>query len=193
MEVIPVRKKINKTDGIFPMPVLMVATYNADGSVNVMNAAWGTMQERDTVVLNLSETHKTMENIRARGAFTVSIADAAHVVEADYFGVVSGNDVPNKFEASGLTAQKAETVDAPVINEFPLCMECRFIEFQDGEYGCGVIGKVVNLTADERVMPGGKLDMSLVNAIAYDPYTHGYYKVTERVGEAFGDGLKLKK
>ena len=187
------RKKINKTDGIFPMPVLMIATYNADGSVNVMNAAWGTMQERDTVVLNLSETHKTMENIRARGAFTVSIADAAHVVEADYFGVVSGNDVPGKFEASGLTAQRAELVDAPVINEFPLCMECEFIEFQDGEYGCGVIGKVVNLTADERVMPGGKLDMSLVNAIAYDPYTHGYYKVTERVGEAFGDGLKLKK
>ena len=187
------RKKINKTDGIFPMPVLMVATYNEDGSVNVMNAAWGTMQERDTVALNLSETHKTVKNIKARGAFTVSIADAAHVVEADYFGVVSGNQVPNKFENSGLTATKAEMVDAPVINEFPLCMECEFVEFQDGEYGCGVIGKVVNLTADERVMPGGKLDMSLVNAIAYDPYTHGYYKVTERVGEAFGDGLKLKK
>ena len=193
MEVIPVRKKINKTDGIFPMPVLMIATYNADGSVNVMNAAWGTMQERDTVVLNLSEDHKTVENIRARGAFTVSIADADHVTEADYFGVVSGNDTPDKFAVSGLTAQRAETVDAPVINEFPLCMECRFIEFQDGEYGCGVIGKVVNLTVDERVMPNGKLDMSLVNAIAYDPYTHGYYKVTERVGEAFGDGLKLKK
>ena len=105
------RTKLNITEGIFPMPVLMVATYNEDGSVNVMNAAWGTMQERDSVVLNLTETHKTVQNIKARGAFTVSIADAAHIVEADYFGVESGNKVTDKFARSGLTASKAETVD----------------------------------------------------------------------------------
>ncbi len=172
------RKKLNITEGIFPMPVLMVATYNEDGSVNVMNAAWGTMQERGNVALNLTKTHKTVKNIRERGAFTVSIADAAHVVEADYFGVESGNRVSDKFKNSGLTASKSETVDAPIINEFPLC---------------GVIGRVVNVTADESVMAGDKVDMSLVNAIAFDPYTHGYYKVTERVGEAFKDGLQLKK
>ena len=187
------RKKLNITEGIFPMPVLMIASYNEDGSVNVMNAAWGTMQERDHVALNLTETHKTVKNIKARGAFTVSIADAAHVLEADYLGVVSGNSVTNKFENSGLTANKAEMVDAPVINEFPLCLECEFVEYQNGEYGCGVIGKVVNVTADESVMVGDKIDMSLVNAIAFDPYTHGYYKVTERVGNAFKDGLQLKK
>lgn len=186
------RVKLNSTGGIFPMPVLMIATYNEDGSVNVMNAAWGTMQESDRVALVLSEGHKTVKNIRARGAFTVSIADAAHVVEADYFGVESGNKVPDKFAKSGLTASKAETVDAPVINEFPLCLECEFVEYQGNEYGCGVIGKVVNVTADARVMNGDKPDMSLVNAIAFDPYTSGYYKVTERVGEAFKDGLKLK-
>ena len=187
------RKQLKITEGIFPMPVLMVATYNEDGSVNVMNAAWGTMQERDTVVLNLTETHKTVKNIRARGAFTVSIADAAHVVEADYFGVVSGNNTPSKFENSGLTASKSEVVDAPVVNEFPLCLECEFIEYQSNEYGCGVIGKVVNITADEKIVADGRIDMSLVNAIAFDPYTHGYYKVTERVGEAFRDGIKLKR
>lgn len=187
------RTKLKITEGIFPMPVLMIATYNEDDSVNVMNAAWGTMQERGTVALNLSESHKTVQNIKARGAFTVSIADADHMVEADYFGVESGNRVPDKFARSGLTASRAETVDAPVINEFPLCLECKFIEYQDGEYGCGVIGQVVNVTADERVMADGKVDMSRVNAIAFDPYTHGYYKVTERVGEAFRDGLKLKK
>lgn len=192
-EEITMRKKLNITEGIFPMPVLMVATYNEDGSVNVMNAAWGTMQERDHVVLNLTETHKTVKNIRARGAFTVSIADAAHVVEADYFGVESGNRVADKLKNSGLTASKAEMVDAPVINEFPLCLECEFVEYQDNQYGCGVIGKVVNVTADESVMAGDKVDMSLVNAIAFDPYTHGYYKVTERVGEAFKDGVALKK
>lgn len=175
------------------MPVLMVATYNEDGSVNVMNAAWGTMQERGNVVLNLTETHKTVKNIKARGAFTVSIADAAHVAEADYFGVESGNNVSDKFDRSGLTASKSELVDAPVINEFPLCLECEFIEYQNGEYGCGVIGRVVNVTADEKVMSDGRIDMSLVNAISFDPYTHGYYKVTERVGEAFKDGLQLKK
>ena len=151
------RTKLKITEGIFPMPVLMVATYNEDNSVNVMNAAWGTMQARDIVALNLTETHKTVQNIKARGAFTVSIADA------------------------------------PIINEFPICLECKFIEYQDNEYGCGVIGKVVNVTADESVMVDGKIDISKVNAIAFDPYTHGYYKVTERVGEAFKDGLKLKK
>lgn len=171
----------------------MVATYNEDGSVNVMNAAWGAMVERDIVALNLSEGHKTVQNIKARGAFTVSIADAAHVVEADYFGVESGNKVSDKLARSGLTAGRAEAVDAPVINEFPLCLECQFIEYQGGEYGCGVIGRVVNVTADERVMADGKVDISRVDAIAFDPYTHGYYRVTERVGEAFKDGLKLKK
>ncbi len=187
------RKALDLTEGIFPMPVLMVATYNEDGSVNVMNAAWGTMQERGNVALNLTETHKTVQNIKKRKAFTVSIADAAHVVEADYFGVVSGNKDEKKFEKSGMTAVKSDVVDAPVINEFPICMECEFIEFQGEGYGCGVIGKVVRITADESVMNGDKIDMSLVNAIAFDPYTHGYYKVTERVGEAFNDGLQLKK
>ena len=146
--VLFMRKKLNLTEGIFPMPVLMIATYNEDGSVNVMNAAWGTMQERGNVALNLTESHKTVQNIKARGAFTVSIADAAHVVEADYFGVVSGNREPRKFENSGLTSQKSDLVDAPIINEFPLCLECEFIEYQNNEYGVGVIGKVVNVAAD---------------------------------------------
>ena len=94
---------------------------------------------------------------------------------------------------SGLTVTKSENVDAPIINEFPICMECEFVEYQDDKYGCGVIGKVVNVTADEKVMNGDNVDVELVNAIAFDPYTHGYYKVTNRVGEAFKDGLKLKK
>ncbi|MCD8337496.1 MAG: flavin reductase family protein [Lachnospiraceae bacterium] len=186
------RKNIKTTEAIFPMPVLMIATYNEDGSVDVMNAAWGTMLERNQVILNLTEMHKTVKNIKERKAFTVSIADAAHVVEADYFGVVSGNNTPDKFEKSGLTTTKSELVDAPIINEFPLCMECEFIQYQDGEYGCGVIGKVVNTTADESVMNGDTVDIEKVAAIAFDPYTHGYYKVTERVGNAFKDGLQLK-
>ena len=187
------RKNIETSEAIFPMPVLIVSTYNDVGTVDAMNAAWGTMLSRNQVVLNLTETHKTVKNIKKRKAFTVSIADSKHVVEADYFGVVSGNNTSNKFENSGLTATKSENVDAPIINEFPICLECEFIEYQADEYGCGVIGKVVNVTADENVMNGENVDIELVDAIAFDPYTHGYYKVTERVGNAFKDGLQLKK
>ena len=186
------RKNIKTTEAIFPMPVLMVATYNEDGTVDVMNAAWGMMLDRDYVVLNLTETHKTVKNIKTRKAFTVSIADAKHVVEADYFGIASGNNTPNKFENSKLTATKSENVDAPIVNEFPICMECEFVEYQDDKYGCGVVGKIVNVTADEKVMNGDNVDISLVDAISFDPYTHGYYRVTERVGNAFKDGLELK-
>ena len=187
------RKNIKTTEAIFPMPVLMIATYNEDNSIDVMNAAWGMMLDRSHVILNLTETHKTVKNIKERKSFTVSIADAKHVDVADYFGVVSGNNTPNKFEKSNLTATKSENIDAPIINEFPICMECEFIEYQDDEYGCGVVGKIVNVTADESVMNGDDIDISLVEAIAFDPYTHGYYKVTERVGNAFKDGFDLKE
>lgn len=186
------RKSIKTTEAIFPMPVLMIATYNEDGSVDVMNAAWGMMIDRNIVALNLTETHKTVKNIKERKAFTVSIADSNHVAEADYLGIVSGNNTPNKFENTKLTAVKSENIDAPIISEFPICMECEFIEFQDGKYGAGVIGKVVNVTADESVMSGEQVDISKVNAIAFDPYTHGYYKVSERVGDAFKEGMQLK-
>ena len=183
------KKTIKTTEAIFPMPVLMIATYNEDGTVNVMNAAWGTMLERDQVVLNLTETHKTVKNIKKRKAFTVSIADAKHVKEADYFGMVSGNTTENKFANSGLSFVKSGVVDAPIINEFPICMECELLE---SESNFGIVGKVINVLCEENVMKGDNVDISLLEAIAFDPYTHGYYKVTERVGNAFQDGLQIK-
>lgn len=186
------RKSIKTTEAIFPMPVLIVATYNDDGTVNVMNAAWGTMVERDIVALNLTETHKTVQNIKNRRAFTVSIADAKHMVEADYFGIASGKTVDDKLSKTRLTATRSENVDAPVINEFPICLECEFIEYQDNTYGLGVIGKVVNTTADESILRDGRVDVDAMEAIAFDPYTHGYYKVGGRVGNAFSDGKKIK-
>ena len=186
------RKKLNIKEAIFPMPVLLVAAYNEDGSVNVMTAAWGTMVDRDIISLQLEETHKTVENIKSRGAFTVNIADAAHMAEADYLGIVSGHKTADKFEHTGLSASRAESVDAPLINDLPLALECEFIEFQSDEFGGGVIGRVKNVTADERVMTEGRVDISLVDAIAFDPYTHGYYRVSQRVGDAFRDGMKLK-
>ncbi len=186
------KKQIKTKDAIFPMPVLMIATYNEDDSVNVMNAAWGTMIDRDVVGLNLTETHKTVKNIKKRKAFTISIADAKHVKEADYFGIASGNNVPDKLERSGLTATHSSLIDAPIINEFPICMECEFIEYQDNEYGVGVVGKVINVLADEEVLTGDNVDIDKVKAIAYDSFTHSYYQVAGKVGNAFCDGLELK-
>ena len=121
------KQKIKTTEAIFPMPVLMISTFNEDGSVDVMNAAWGTMLERDRVALNLTETHKTVQNIKARKGFVVHIADVKHVVEADYFGIASGNTEKEKFAKSGMTYTKSDLVDAPVINEFPIAMECEFM------------------------------------------------------------------
>ena len=186
------KKQIKTTEAIFPMPVLLISTFNEDGSVDVMNAAWGTMLDRDMVALNLTETHRTVENIRARKGFVVHIADAKHVVEADYFGVVSGHKEPEKFRKSGLSFTKSELVDAPVINELPIAMECEFIEYQGDDTGLGVIGRVVRTSVEETKLKDGKVDIDSLEAIAFDPYTHGYYKVGGRVGVAFRDGLKLK-
>ena len=174
------------------MPVLLISTFNEDGSVDVMNAAWGTMLDRDVVALNLTETHKTVQNIKERGGFVIHIADAKHVAEADFFGVVSGNKEPEKFKKSGLSFVKSDIVDAPVINELPIAMECEFIEYQNDDTGIGVIGKVLRTSVEEEHLKDGRVDIDSVEAIAFDPYTHGYYKVGGRVGEAFSDGLKLR-
>ena len=186
------KKQIKTTEAIFPMPVLLIATFNEDGTVNVMNAAWGTMVSRDIVALNLTETHTTVQNIKARKGFVVHIADAKHVTEADWFGVVHGSKEPEKFAKSDMTYEKSALVDAPVINELPVAMECEFMEYQDGDTGLGVIGKVLRTSVEEANIKDGKVDVDSLEAIAFDPYTHGYYKVGGRVGDAFKDGLKLK-
>lgn len=186
------KKQIKTTEAIFPMPVLLISTFNDDGTVDVMNAAWGTMLDRDMVALNLTETHNTVKNIKARKGFVIHIADAKHVVEADWFGVVSGGKDPDKFKKSGMTFVISDLVNAPVINELPVALECEFIEYQSGATGIGVIGKVLRTSVEEAVLKDGKVDIDSLEAIAFDPYTHGYYKVSGRVGEAFRDGLKLK-
>ncbi len=182
-----------KTAGpVFPMPVLLISTFNDDGTVDVMNAAWGTMLSLDKVALNLSEGHRTVQNIKARKSFVVHVADAAHVVEADWFGVVSGNNTPDKFAKTGMTFEKSALVDAPIINELPVAMECAFVEYQRDETGLGVIGRVLRTSVEEAHLKDGRVDIDSLQAIAFDPYTHGYYRVGGRVGDAFRDGMKLK-
>ena len=184
------RKNFGKKPWLYPQPVLIIGTYNADGSANAMNAAWGGIYEADQVVLCLSEGHKTTANIKAKKAFTVSIADAAHVVQADYVGLVSANQVANKLEKAGLHATQSAFVDAPLIDELPLAMECRLVKVnEDGN----IIGEIVNVSADERILGAdGLIDPAKLQAISFDPVHSAYLKLSEKVGNAFSDGAALK-
>ena len=183
------RKDLKIVPAIFPMPVLMIATYNEDGSVDVMNAAWGTAYDFKQIKLNISEGHKTTKNIKRTGCFTVSLATTETLVQSDYFGIASGNDVKDKFERSSFTVVKSKNINAPIIEEYPVCMECKAIKI-DEEYG--VLGEIINLSIDDKYLDeNGNPDISKMNTIAYDPFNHGYYEVTKKVGQAFSDGKKL--
>ena len=183
------KKSIGVKWWIFPMPVLMIATYNEDESIDVMNAARGTMFDYNQVILDLDESHKTVKNIMKRKAFTVSFANAKNVVAADYVWIVSENNTPNKFEKSGLTATKSEKIDAPIINEFPICLECKLVEWASDHW---IVWEIIDVMVDEKVMKWEKVDISAVEALAFDPYTNWYYKISERVGNAFSDWMQLK-
>ncbi len=187
------KKEIQNKQAIFPMPVLLISTFNDDGSVDVMNAAWGCMFDTDVVYLNLSANHKTVKNIKARKGLVVSLADEAHIVEADYVGIVSANDTKDKFERSKLSYEKSKLVDAPIINEFPVAMECEFVRFVENDEDCGLLAKVKRTTVNEECLKDGKVDIDALKIVAYDPFTFGYYKVQGRVANAFNCGLKLKK
>ncbi len=186
------KKDLGVKPFLFPMPVLLIATYNEDNSVDVMNMAWGGICDTNKVALNLSEDHKTVANIQARKAFTISVADVAHLAEADYFGIASANTVKNKFEASGLHAVKSTRVDAPIVEEFPLTLECRVSEIQPD--GFRVVGEIVNVLADEKIMTAdGKVDPTKIGAFVFDQFQAGYYAIGEKVGQAWQSGKKFMK
>jgi len=184
------RKDFGAKTWLYPMPVLIVAAYDKEGVPCCMNAAWGGIYDTDQVMVCLADDHKTTKNILESGAFTVNIADAAHVVAADYVGIVSGNDEPEKMEKAGLSVLPSAYVKAPVICEFPMAAECELLKFNED----GIcIGRIVNVSADESVLgEDGRIDPTLLQAITYDPVHHGYFKLGERVGQAFSDGRKLK-
>ena len=176
------------------MPVLMIATYDESGKVDVMNAAWGMISDMDKIMLCISEPHKTTKNIHKIKAFTVSIADRAHMDVADFFGIASGNDMEDKFERTGYTARKSDKINAPIIEEFPIVMECELAEIIETENFHAVIGKILNVAAEESVLDdNGKVDVSKVDAIAFDNFQHGYYVIGEKVGQAWNAGAALMK
>lgn len=172
---------------MYPMPVLIVATYDENGVPNAMNAAWGIITDYDEISISMSE-HKTTDNIAKTGAFTVSFATEDAVVASDYVGIVSANDVPDKFSKAGFHAERSEFVNAPLIKELPMALECKFRSFENGI----LIGEIINVNADESVLTDGKVDPKKLKPIAFDPVNNAYLSLGERIGNAFKDGLSLK-
>lgn len=177
-----------------PQPVLIIGTYDEDGTPNAMNVAWGGQISQIHLALNIGKRHKTTENLKARGAFTVALADRAHLVQADYVGVESGNSARDKIAKAGLTAVRAETVDAPYFDEFPIAMECKVVSMEDEVGGeVRVIGEVTRVVADEAVFGAdGKVDLDKAQLIAFDMTHNDYRLIGEKVGDAFSDGTALK-
>lgn len=184
------RKNLGAKAILYPMPVLIIGSYDENGTPDAMNAAWGGISEETQISICVSDTHKTAANIIARKAFTVSIADAENVVAADYVGIVSGNKEPDKIKKAGWTAVKSEKVDAPIFNELPLTLECKLISYD--EESCRLVGEIINVCADERILTDGKVDLSKFSPITYDTVNHDYLTLGEKVGKAFSDGMKLK-
>lgn len=181
------RKNLGARPYLYPCPVLILGTYDENGKPNAMNAAWGGIVGAKEIIVSLGK-HKTTENILKNKAFTVSFADADHVAASDYVGIASGSNVTDKMEKAGFTTVKSEFVNAPIINELPLALECTLKEvLPDGKY----VGEIVNISADESILTDGDVDLSKFFPIAVDPAKHGYYKLGEKVGNAYGDGRKL--
>ncbi len=189
------KKDLGVLQAVYPMPVLMVAAYDKNEKVNVMNAAWGQICDEDKIILFIGKGKKTYLNIAETGAFTVSLADEKHMDAADFFGMASGNKIDDKFERTGYHAVKSDKVNAPVIEEFPVAMECELLEFLHSDYVDGVVGKIVNVKADENVLAqGGKtVDPEKLRALTFDTFGSGYYVSGEKVGKAWNAGAALLK
>jgi len=183
------RKDFGVKPWIFPMPVLIVAAYDEDGNANAMNAAWGGIYDDDKVMICLAHEHKTTENIKVSKAFTVSLATKKYEKECDYLGIVSGNTEKEKIKKCGFTVGKSSRVNAPIINELPLTIECVLVKFNED----GIcIGEIKNVSIDDSILTDNSVDLKKLNAISFDPYNHNYLIVNEVVGKAFSDGKDIK-
>ena len=183
------KKNLGVKNWIFPMPVLMIGTHNEDGTPDVMNAAWGGITLEDEITICIDTSHKTWANIAARKAFTVAFGTADKVAACDYLGLVSGNKTPDKVAKSGFTVTKSAFVDAPVVNELPLVLECELVLMN--EENCNVVGKILNCAVEENAMTDGKPDAAKMKPICFDPCAHVYRLMGATVAKAFSCGKEL--
>lgn len=186
------RKNFGAKPWTYPQPVFIVATYDEEGNPDAMNAAWGGIDYDDQINLCLSADHKTVKNLLATGAFTVSMATVRQLTACDYVGIVSGNKVPDKFAKAGFHVLKSDFVNAPLIEELPMAVECELISYDPQM--CHLVGKIVNVSADESILDEkGKIDPEKLCPITFDPVHNDYRVIGRKVGNAFQDGIALKK
>lgn len=179
---------------LMPMPVYMISTYNEDNSVDVMMMAWGGICDSDKVALNLDPTHKTFENIKNKKAFCISVADTKTLAQSDFFGIVSANKDLNKFSKTNMTSRKSTYVDAPIVNQYPVTLECRLLTIDEGIAGFRVIGEILNVVANDNVLDeNGSIDIKKVNPILFDQSSNSYYSLGEYHGKAWNIGKKIIK
>ena len=186
------KKSLGSFPGVYPMPVLMVAAYDENGKVNVMNAAWGMICAMDKIALFIDEDHKTTQNLLKTKAFTVSIADKEHMDVADFFGIATGNKMADKFERTGYHAVKSDVVNAPVIDEFPYVMECELAEVINTDNMYAIVGKIVDTKAEESILDeNDKVEVEKLQALIFDQFKHGYYVSGDKAGKAWNAGKDL--
>ncbi|MCQ2974876.1 MAG: flavin reductase family protein [Bacteroidales bacterium] len=185
------RKNFGAKPCCYPEPVFIIATYDENGNPDAMNAAWGGIADDKLINICLSPEHKTVKNLLKSGAFTVSMATEMYVAECDYVGIVSGNDVHDKFQRAGFHEIKSEFVNAPLIQELPMALECKVISYNSDT--CQLLGEIINVSADESVLnEKGKVDPSKLKPIIYDSFNHKYIGLGNIVGDAFCEGNKIK-
>ena len=185
------RKNFGAKAWAYPEPVFIIGTYDEKGTPDAMNAAWGGISDDTQICICLSPSHKTVANLKASGAFTVSMGDVQNAAACDYVGVESGNDCADKLKKAGWTATKSQFVNAPLIDQLPFALECKVISYD--EKSCHLFGEIVNVSMDESILDqDGNLDLNKFKPIIYDSIHHGYYEIGKKVGQAFKDGLALK-
>lgn len=182
------RKQLGKKPLVYPQPVLMVGTFDENGNPDIMTAAWGGVGDDTQIFLCLSPNHKTVENLLKSNCFTVSMAVEGYEKECDYLGIVSANNTPDKVSKSGLHVSKSELVNAPVIEELPICLECELISYEPEH--CHLFGEIVGASVDEKVLADGTVDITKLKPLIFDIDKHGYYGVGKKVADAFKVGLE---
>lgn len=186
------KMNLGSIPGLFPMPVVIVSAYDREGIPNAMTAACAQITDMDKIALFVDPDHRTMKNIQETKAFTVAIADVAHMAEADFIGIVSGNNMPDKLEKSGFHVTKSEFVNAPLIEELPVSMDCELADIIDTEDVYAMVGKIVNICAEDQVIgEDGKVNPDQIHALIFDQFRNGYYAVGEMVGQAWNAGKDL--
>ena len=186
-------KSFGQKSWMLPQPVLIIGTYNSDGSPNAMNAAWGGQWDANEILISMG-AHVTTENLNRCGDFTVAFATKETLIASDFVGIVSAKNDPNKLQKTGWTAIMAENVNAPVFTDFPMTLECRILrKIDESEEGYYIVAEIVNILVNEEYLADdGKPNVEKMQLITYDPVHHGYLSLGERVGNAFYDGKQLK-